>query len=235
MKHLIGILILVSFALAQNSVPPSSRVEWKASAGGAAKDLPDGRTQKTVASSSATVSAIADVTNSRRFIDPPMEGGNQVAYVAIGIQNTSKETIHIDPSSISLRLLGKHEKNLKRLSEEQVIERAWQRNDRVGGAVPPMVGSMVGGGGAASVESAVTYQQLDTSQRRQQQASEQQTGPQAAKLKNKALLAGDLEPGKAVMGMLFFDPYEAKDKVELSVSVGETTFVIPFAGAKNKH
>src|SRR5205823_1805774 len=84
MKHLIGILMLIPLALAQNSAPPSNRVEWKSSSRGAAKDLPDGRTQKTVASSSATVSAIADVTNSRRFIDPPMEGGNQVAYVAIG-------------------------------------------------------------------------------------------------------------------------------------------------------
>src|SRR2546423_8419058 len=144
MKYVTATVFLLSLALAQSSAPATNQVQWNPSARGASKDLPDGRVQKTVATNSAAVSAIADVTYARRFVDLPADTGSEVAYVAVGIQNLSKQTIHINPSLIELRVVGKHEKQLKRLNEEQVIGRAWQGNDRTGGTLPPMAGSMVG-------------------------------------------------------------------------------------------
>jgi len=44
----------------------------------------------------------------------------------------------------------------------------------------------------------------------------------------------DTQFDEQIMGLVFFAPYEAKDKVELSIPVGETTFVIPFSGPKAK-
>ena len=235
MKTAILTFLLVSLAMAQDAAPAAKRVEWNPASPGAVKELPDGRTQKTVRSDTVAVSAISDVVSARRFVEPPADGGNDVTYIVVGIQNTSKQPIRLDPSLMTLRVVGKKEKELKRLREDQVIGRAWQGNDRVGGAVPAMAGGMAGGaGGDASLQAATTHQQLDTSNRRLQQASEQQTGIQTAKLKEKALPQRELAPGEQVMGLVFFYPYEAKEKVELSVPVGDTTFVIPFAGRKAK-
>jgi hypothetical protein len=231
MKTAGAILILLAFAVAQTVAP--TRVEWNASAPGALKELPDGRAQRTVAIPSAAISVIADITSARRFIDPPTDGGENVTYVVIGIRNTSQQTVHLDPGTITLRVVGKKEKELKRLTEEKVIERAWQSNDRVGGAIPPMVGRM-GGVGAAddSLRAATAHGQLDTSKRAAQEVSERHTGQQIVQLKDKALLPRELAPGESVMGMVFFYPYEKKDKLELTIPVGDTTFVIPFSGKK---
>jgi hypothetical protein len=229
MKPLAGMLLLVSLASAQSQPSLAGRIEWNPSAQGASKRLPDGRVQKTVASKLTTVSAIAAVINARRFLDPPMEGGPNVAYIAIGIKNTSKDVIHIEPSSISLRVLGKENKALKRLTEEDVVFRAWYGNDRVGGAVPPMDRDA---GNDGNRDLAVVHKELDRSNRRMQEVTEQQSTAQANRVKDISLLTHDLDPGKATMGMVFFFPYEPKDKVELSVLVGDTTFVIPFSGRK---
>jgi hypothetical protein len=234
MKTAIVAFLLVGLAMAQDAAP-AKRVEWNPAAPGAIKELPDGRTQKTVRSETVAVSAISDVVSARRFVEPPADGGKDVTYIVVGIQNTSKQPIRLDPSLMTLRVVGKKEKELKQLREDQVIGRAWQGNDRVGGAMPAMAGSMAGGaGGDASLQAATTHQQLDTSNRRLQQASEQQTGVQTAKLKERALPQRDLAPGEQVMGLVFFYPYEAKEKVELSVPIGDTMLVIPFAGRKAK-
>jgi hypothetical protein len=233
MKILATAFILLCAAFAQNAAPANNRVEWNSSAAGALKELPDGRIQRTAMSNAAAVSAIADVTAARRFVDPPADGGGDVTYIVIGIQNRSQQTVHIDPSSISLRVVGKKERDLKRFSEEQVIARAWQANDRSIGAIPPMVGAMGARGGAeSSQQAAITHRELGNSDRRIQQASEQQTGVQVAKLRERALIARDLESGGQVMGMVFFYPYEKKDHLELVVPVGDTTFVFPFSGKK---
>jgi hypothetical protein len=88
------------------------------------------------------------------------------------------------------------------------------------------------GAAEASVQAAITHRQLDTSNRSAQQASEQQTGQQIAKLRDKALVPRELAPGESIMGMVFFYPYEKKDKLELTIPVGDSTFVIPFSGKK---
>ncbi|MCI0352952.1 MAG: hypothetical protein L0Z53_26315 [Acidobacteriales bacterium] len=231
MKAVAVVFLLLSVAFAQNAVPTATRVEWNPSAPGSLKELPDGRVQRTVTGAGAGVSVIVDVVPARRFIDPPADGGADVTYVIIGIQNTSRQPVHIDPSRITLRAVGKKERELQRLSEEKVVARAWDTVDRSIGALPAMTGSALSGGGNDSRDVAVSHRELGSSSRTAQ-ASEQQTGMQSAKLKDKALLARDLDPGKSVMGMVFFLPYEKKDQLELTVGVGETTFVIRFSGKK---
>lgn len=242
MKTLAIVLILVSTAFAQDAAPAGNRVEWDASAPDAMKQLPDGRTQRTARNNAATVSVIADVVSARRFVDPPADGGADVTYVVIGIRNTSQQGIHIDPNTITLRAVGKKEKQLQRLSEARVVERAWQTNDRTASALPAMAGSMSGTGMSspggrndahdAQLQTAISNKEQDGSNRRLQEASEKQTGAQAKALQDKALLDRDLDPGQQVMGLVFFYPYEKKDKLELTVPVGTTTFVIPFSGKK---
>src|SRR4051812_45828431 len=103
MKRLPIVFFLVSLALAQSTTPGGNRVEWNPSSPDALKELPDGRAQKNVASSFAVVSAIAEVTSAKHFIDPPADGGRDVTYVVIGVQNTSQQPLQIDPGLISLR------------------------------------------------------------------------------------------------------------------------------------
>ncbi|MCI0352951.1 MAG: hypothetical protein L0Z53_26310 [Acidobacteriales bacterium] len=188
---------------------------------------------------SATVSVITDLAPARSFLDPPVEGGPDVAYVVIGIRNNSKQSFTIDPSQVTLRVIGKKEKELERLDEKKVIARAWQASDRTIGAVPPMGTRSVNtrprqdaGMNDATRDMAVSHRQLGRSDRRVQEASEQQTGVQLVRLQDRALLVGDLDPGKSIMGMVFFYPYEKKDQLELTILVGETTFVIPCSGKK---
>jgi hypothetical protein len=241
MKIFAAILILVSFSFAQDAAPATSRVEWDPSTPDAMKQLPDGRTQRTAKNNLALVSVIADVASARRFVDPPADGGADVTYVVIGIRNTSQQGIHIDPNTITLRAVGKKEKAYERLTEAKVIERAWQVHDMSSSALPAMTGSMGGTGpGAggrndahdANLQTAVANKEQDRSNRRLQEASERNTGAQTAALRDKALLDRDLDPGQQVMGLVFFYPYEKKDKLELTIPVGTTTFVIPFSGKK---
>jgi hypothetical protein len=242
MRSLATTLILLSVSFAQDSAPAGNRVEWNPSAPDAIKQLPDGRTQRTARTNSAMVSMIADVVSARRFVDPPADGGAEVTYVVIGIRNLSQQGVHIDPNGITLRAVGKKEKQLQRLTEAKVIERAWQVNDRTASALPAMAGSMSGAGMSspggrndahdAQLQTAVTNKEQDRSNRRLQEASEKQTGAQTAALRDKALLDRDLDPGQQIMGLVFFYPYEKKDKLELTIPVGNTSFVIPFSGKK---
>ena len=240
MKMLAVVLILVSAAFAQDAAPAASRVEWDPAAPDAMKQLPDGRTQRTAKNNLAMVSVIADVASARRFVDPPADGGADVTYVVIGIRNTSQQGVHIDPNTITLRAVGKKEKAYQRLTEAKVIERAWQVHDMSSSALPAMSGSMSGAGTSggrndahdAQLQTAVANKEQDRSNRRLQEASERNTGAQTATLRDKALLDRDLDPGQQVMGLVFFYPYEKKDKLELTIPVGTTTFVIPFSGKK---
>ena len=241
MRTLSAIFILLSLSLAQNTPPAAGTVvRWDASAPGATKESQKGRIQKNVRSAVAEVSALAEVTPARRFVDPPMEGGYEVACVVIGIQNMSKQPIHIDPSQITLRVVGKREQEVKRLKENQVIDRAWMEPDRGTGALG---GNPVGGDGTATgtshntdaaLESAVMTREAVGGSRRQREAAAQQTGPQTAKLKERALNPQELEPGQTVQGLMFFLPYGDKDQVELTIPIGDTTYVIPFSGRKAK-
>jgi len=175
-----------------------------------------------------------DVTAAKRFLDPPSDGGRELTYVVVGIQNTSQQPIRIDPNAISLRVLGKKEKQLRRYSEDQVVERAWYATERyvpTTPATPGMMGSA--GGGEKMQEAAITHQDLGSGDRRVLQGPEQALA-QATKLKQKSLAARELAPGESVMGLIFFHPYEKKDKLELSVRLGEKDYVIPFAGPKAK-
>jgi hypothetical protein len=234
MKSFASVLLLLSFAAAQTAAPTGNRVEWNASAPNATQEQPNGQVQKTVASSQASVSAMMDVTAAKRFLDPPSDGGGELTYVVIGIQNTSQQPIRIDPNSITLRVLGKKEKQLKRYSEDRVVERAWYATERYIPTVAPGPGSMGStGGGEKSVEAAITHQDMGAGDRRMQQGPEQALA-QATKLRQKSLAARELAPGESVMGLMFFHPYEKKDKLELSVRLGETDYVIPFAGPKAK-
>jgi hypothetical protein len=169
-----------------------------------------------------------------------MEGGYEVACVVIGIQNVSKQPIHIDPSQITLRVVGKREEQLKRLLEGQVVDRAWMEPDRGASALG---GNAVGGDGSATgtshntdaaLESAIMTREAVGGSRKQREAAAQQTGPQTAKLKERALNPQDLEPGQTVQGLMFFVPYGDKDNVELTIPIGDSAFVIPFAGRKAK-
>jgi len=90
------------------------------------------------------------------------------------------------------------------------------------------------GASDAALEAAVTTRRTDTTNRRLQEASEQKTVAQITKLKEKGLPARELEPGESVKGLVFFYPSSSKDAVELSVPVGDITFVIPFSGSKAK-
>ena len=233
MKTLAAILILLPCVFAQTSTTATGNsVHWDGGAPGASQQLQDGRTQKTVKSNSATVAAIADLTSARQFVDPPMDGGNEVSYILIGIQNTSAQPVRIDPGAIMLRVAGKKEQQLKRLREDQVIARAWANNERGGGGNAGVEGMK--GANDVALEAAVTSRRTDTTSRRMQEASEQKTVAQTAKLKEKALPTRELEPGESVKGLVFFYPFSSKDTVELSVPVGDTTFVIPFSGSKAK-
>jgi len=111
-----GLLLLTAALWAESSTPVVKRLEWDPAAPGASKQLGDGRTQKTMAMSSVRVSAIAAVTEARRFVDPHFSGGSYVSYIAVGVQNLSETPIHIDPTGITLRVLGKKERYLKRLT-----------------------------------------------------------------------------------------------------------------------
>jgi hypothetical protein len=243
MKTLAAIFTLLAVSFAQSNAPGTSRtVHWDASAPGATKETQKGRIQKNVRSNIAEVSALAEITNARRFVDPPMEGGYDVACIVIGIQNTSKQTLHIDPSLITVRVVGKKEQQLKRLEESQVIDRAWMVPDRSGSALSGF-GMTAGGAGASTgishnsdvaLEAAVTGRETVGANRRLLESAAQQTGPQTAKLKERALAGSDLEPGQTIQGLLFFLPYDDKDQVEVSIPVGDTTFVIPFSGRKAK-
>ena len=230
MKILATIFLFASLTLAQNSSPAGNRVEWNPSAPDAIKELPDGRMQRTVNSKAASVSIIADVISAKRFVDPPADGGNDVTYVVIGVRNTSQQTVNIEPGTITLRAVGKKERELKQLAAEKVIERAWQGLDNRPATMPAMSGSLSGGTGPdATLQHAASQ---DTAGNLSKQASEQQTGLQAKRLRDKALLPRELAPGEAVMGMVFFYPYEKKDQLELTVPIGGTAFVFPFAGKK---
>lgn len=240
MRTLSAIFVLLTLSFAQDNVPATtSTLRWDASAPGATKETQPGRIQKNVTSSSATVSALAEVSSARRFIQPPMDGGYEVVCIVIGIRNTSQQAIHIDPSRITLRVAGKKEQQLKQLQEEQVLARAWMGPERGGSAVSTVgmtPGTSMGatGAGDAALDAAVIGRDTFGSSRKAREAAEQQTGPQIAKLKERALIARDLAPGEAIQGLMFFMPYGEKDNVELSVPVGDTTFVVPFSGRKAK-
>jgi len=125
----------------------------------------------------------------------------------------------------------------KRMSEEQVAMGAWHSNSPgAPSALPAMAGAITSrGGNDSALQSAITqHEQSAGAQRARPPWSEKNTGLQAAQLKERALPAKELQPGEQIMGLVFFNPYEAKDKVELSIPVGETTFVIPFSGPKAK-
>jgi hypothetical protein len=242
MKILAASFILVSLAFAQDK-PNQTRVEWNASLPGALRKLSDGRTQRTVASKFAVVSMIADRAEARRFLDPPLDGGPDVTYIVIGIRNLSEPAYKFDPATVKLRVVGKNERELERFTEEQVVYRAWQRNDNNPSALPAMSGGMknvrVGRGVGhpdtdSTVRLAVTGNAQDRSNRIAQQKSEQQTTAQARNLSDRSLLAREVAPGESVMGMVFFYPFENSDKLELTIPVGETTFVIPFTGREAK-
>lgn len=234
MKILAAFFLLLSLAFAQSTAPTSNRVEWNPSAPDAVKELANGQTQKTVASGAASVSAMMDVTTAKRFMDPPGDGGREVTYVVIGIQNTSEQPIRIDGKTVTLRVVGKKEKELKRFNEDQIVERAWYAAERYVPTVSPGPGTMGSmGGGEKSVEAAITHQDLGSGDKRMQQGPEQALA-QATKLRAKTLGSHELAPGQAVMGLIFFNPYEKKDKLELSVRIGEAEFVIPFSGPKAK-
>jgi len=236
MIRLLLVFLVTSFAFCQNAPPAGNRVEWDPAAPGASKDLPDGRSQRTASSANARVSALPGVAPARRLIDPTLDGGDDITFVGIAIHNTSNQPVRIDPSNIALRAVGKKERELKRMTEEQVAMRAWHSNGPgAPSALPAMSGSMAGStGGDASIQTAVAQQEQRSGQRAHPQWSEKNTGLQAAQLKERALPAKELQPGEQIMGLVFFAPYEAKDKVELSIPVGETTFVIPFSGPKAK-
>ncbi|MCI0352953.1 MAG: hypothetical protein L0Z53_26320, partial [Acidobacteriales bacterium] len=164
------------------------------------------------------------------------------ACVVIGIQNTSRQPIQIDPSGITLRKVGKGEEQLKRLQENQVIDRAWMAPDR-GGSALSGVGMTAGGGNTgggishntdAALESAHISREALGANRKLRESAAQQTGAQTAKLKERALTAQALEPGETIQGLMFFLPYGEKDTVELAVPVGDTTFVFPFSGRRVK-
>lgn len=233
MRICASVLLLLSLAAAQTAAPTANRVEWNPSAPNATQEQPNGQVQKTVASEAVSVSAILDVTAAKRFLDPPAGDGPDVTYVVIGIQNTSQQPIRIDPNSISLRVLGKKEKQLRRYNEDQVVERAWHSTDRYIATTSPSAGGMGSRAGETTMESAATHQDLGSGDRRLLQGPEQALA-QASKLRQKTLAARELAPGESVMGLIFFHPYEKKDKMELSVRLGETDFVIPFAGPKAK-
>ena len=234
MKILASVFLLLSVASAQTAAPTGDRVEWNASAPNAIKEQANGQVQKTVASAQASVSAMMDVTAAKRFLDPPAGDGAELTYVVIGIQNTSQQPIRIDTNAITLRVLGKKEKQLRRYSEDQVVERAWYATERFIPTVAPGPGSMGSmGGGEKSVEAAITHHDMGSGDRRMQQGPEQAL-VQATKLRQKTLAGREVAPGESVMGLIFFHPYEKKDKLELSVRLGETDFVIPFAGPKAK-
>jgi hypothetical protein len=226
-------VLLFSVAAAQTDAPAGKRVEWNPSRPEALKELPNGQTQKNAESDSIVVSAMMDVTSAKRFTDPPSDGGQAVTYIVIGVQNASQQSVRVDPGSITLRVVGKKEKALKRLSEDQVVERAWHAAERYIPTTGPGQGGMGSGGGEQGVEAAITHQDLSTGDKRMQQGPEQALA-QAAKLKEKALANGEVAAGESVMGLLFFYPYDKKDKLELSVRVGETDFIFPFAGPKSK-
>lgn len=240
MRTLSAIFILLSLSFAQSTAPAANVVRWDASAPGATKESQKGRIQKNVRSSAAEVSALSEIRPARNFVEPPMEGGYDVACVVIGIQNVSKQPLHIDPSQITLRIVGKREQEVKRLKENQVIDRAWMEPDR---GTSALGGNSVGGDGSATgtshntdaaLESAVMTREAVGANRRLRESAAQQTGQQTAKLKERALNPQDLEPGQTVQGLMFFVPYGNKDNVELTIPVGDTTFVIPFSGRKAK-
>lgn len=115
-----------------------------------------------------------------------------------------------------------------------MVERAWYATERFIPTVAPGPGTMGSmGGGEKSVEAAITHQDMGSGDRRMQQGPEQALA-QATKLRQKSLAVRELAPGESVMGLIFFHPYAKKDKLELSVHLGETDFVIPFAGPKAK-
>jgi hypothetical protein len=243
MRSVAATFILLSLSFAQENTTAGPRVEWNPSAPGATRELPDGRTQRTVATKSAAVSVIADLVPARRFLDPPLDGGPDVAYVVIGIRNNSQQTFNLDSATITLRVVGKNTRELKRFTEEQVVYRAWQGNDRNPSALPAMVGRMSSskcGGGTASpdldatLQAVVARKEQDRSDRIAQEKSEQHTTAQALALSDRALLSRELSPSESVMGMVFFYPFEKKDKLELTIPVGDTTFVFPFSGRKGK-
>lgn len=233
MKILASLFLLASLAFAQTSAPTANRIEWNASAPNATQEQPNGQVQKTVASPEASVSAMMDVTAAKRFLDPPAGDGPELTYVVIGIQNTSQQQLRIDPNAINLRVLGKKEKQLRRYNEDQVVERAWHGTDRYIATATPSAGGMGSRAGETTMDSAATHQDLGSGDRRMLQGPEQALA-QASRLRQKSLPARELEPGESIMGLVFFDPYDKKDKLELSVRLGETEFVIPFAGPKAK-
>lgn len=233
MKILAFVFLLVSLALAQTAAPTGNRVEWNASDPNAIKEQANGQVQKTVASTQASVSAMIDVTAAKRFLDPPAGDGPDVTYVVVGIQNTSQQPLRIDPAAITLRIVGKKEKQLKRFNEDQVVERAWHTTDRYIATAAPSAGGMGSRTGDTTMESAATHQDLGSGDRRFQQGPEQALA-QASKLRQKSIPARELAPGESVMGLIFFHPYEKKDKLELNVRLGDTDYVIPFAGPKAK-
>lgn len=242
MKILAAAFILLALAFAQDK-PSGTRVEWNPSLPGALRKLPDGRTQRTVASKFAVVSMIADRAEARRFLDPPLDGGPDVTYIVIGIRNLSQPTYNFDPASVKLRVVSKNQRELQRFTEEQVVYRAWQRNDNNPSALPAMSGRMSSsrpGGPAISpdeettIRVAAVHNKQDRSNRIAQQKSEQQTSAQALALSDRSLLAREVAPNKSVMGMLFFYPFENGDTLELAIPVGDTTFVIPFSGRERK-
>jgi hypothetical protein len=243
MRTLAAFVISLSVSFAQESAPARNRVEWNPSVPYATKKLPDGRTQRTVATKSAAVSVIADLVPARRFLDPPLDGGPDITYVVVGIRNSSRQAFNIDPATITLRVVGKKEKELKRFTEEQVVFRAWQRNDTNPCALPAMVGrasnAKPGSGmrspdADATMQGAIAHKEQDKSNRIAQQKSEQQTSAQALALSDKAFFQRELAPGGSAMGMVFFYPYEKNDRLEISIPVSDTTFVIPFSGRKAK-
>lgn len=241
MKTLSAIFILLSLSFAQSNPPAAGNVvRWDPSLPGAIKESQKGRVQKNVRSNTVEVSAMSEIRPARNFVEPPMEGGYDVACVVIGIQNMSKQPIHIDPNLITLRIVGKREQEVKRLKENQVIDRAWMEPDRGTGALG---GNPVGGDGSATgtshntdaaLESAVMTREAVGGSRRQREAAAQQTGPQTAKLKERALNAQELDPGQTIQGLMFFLPYGDKDQVELTIPIGDNTYVIPFSGRKAK-
>ena len=237
MIRLTLVVLITSFAFAQDAPPAGKRVDWDPAAPGASKDLPDGRSQRTASSPNARVSALPGVAPARRLIDPTLDGGDDVTFIGVAIQNISKQPLRIDPSKITLRAIGKKERELKRMSEEQVAMGAWHSNSPgAPSALPAMAGAITSrGGNDSALQSAITqHEQSAGAQRARPPWSEKNTGLQAAQLKERALPAKELQPGEQIMGLVFFNPYEAKDKVELSIPVGETTFVIPFSGPKAK-
>lgn len=243
MRTLSAIFILLSLSFAQSNAPASGNVvRWDASVPNATKETQKGRIQKNVRSSTAEVSAMAEIIPARHFAEPPMEGGYEVACVVIGIQNKSQQPIHIDPSQITLRVVGKREEQLKRLLEAQVIDRAWMEPDR-GGSALSGVGMTAGGGGGnpgishntdAALESAMVTRESLGGNRKGRENAAQQTGTQTAKLKERALNPQELEPGQTVQGLMFFLPYGDKDQAELTIPIGDTAYVIPFSGRKAK-